>query len=68
MTTPHWTEKWTRPMKNGCQTLISYEIYGKQGLSEHDTIIALNELVEEGKAESFFNKDGLWYVKKERPK
>ena len=51
-----------RPVINGKQAILSWEIYhDKTNPDEHTTIKILNELVGEGKAIRLFNQGYYWY-------
>jgi len=64
MKTPYWEERLKRPIINGKQAVLAYEIYHKpSNPSEHETIRALNELIRENKAKVFFTGNTSWYVK-----
>lgn len=51
--------------KNGMQAILAWEIYhDKANPNENTTIRILNDLVKEGKVESFFYNNYLWYAQK----
>ena len=65
MKTPYWERKMLRPIVNGNQAILSYEIYHlKTYPNEHITVRTLNELVEENKADVFLKDNFVWYVAK----